>query len=265
MGNFENHHLITSDHVVESFSNMWLVVSAAGVSTRCLRTACRSISLGGAYNTAAMSNDALVDGLKANGVLTSSRVESVMRKVDRGFFCKGKWEAYIDTPLSIGQGQTISAPHMHCYALEELESVIHENSHVLDVGSGSGYLTTCFGGMVGKGGKVVGLERISSMVEFARENIMKVYPNLIKEGIIELVEGDGWKGHSPYAPYDAIHVGAAAESIPEELIAQLKNGGRMIIPVGKSLQQLIRVDKDRNGKISKTKLLDVIYVPLVKE
>jgi len=222
------------------------------------------LSFVGAYNTVAMSNDGLVDGLKANGVLRSARIENVLRQVDRGQFCKGNWEAYVDSPLSIGQGQTISAPHMHTYALEDLQHLIHENARVLDVGAGSGYLTTCFGLMVGNGGKVVGLERIPTLVEFAKSNIQKSHPELLRSGVIELVEGDGWKGYPLYGPYDAIHVGAAAESIPDALVDQLKNGGRMIIPVGKSMQQLMQVDKDQNGKITKKKLLDVVYVPLVK-
>uniref|UniRef100_A0A6B2LI86 Protein-L-isoaspartate O-methyltransferase n=1 Tax=Arcella intermedia TaxID=1963864 RepID=A0A6B2LI86_9EUKA len=191
-----------------------------------------------------------------------------MKSVDRGKYIREHFseQAYFDCPLSIGQSQTISAPHMHTIALEELQPVLKEGSRVLDVGAGSGYLTACLGLMVGDTGKVYGLEILPELVQFAQQNIQKGNPSLLEKGIVSLILGNGWEGYPGGSPYDAIHVGAAAESIPAALMEQLANGGRMIIPVGRKgqTQQLLKIDKDPSGATKTTQLLDVVYVPLVK-
>jgi len=211
-----------------------------------------------------LTNDDLVDSLKQKGILKTPRIEKVLRQVDRAKYTRNTEDAYIDSPQTIGHLQTISAPHMHCAALEYLKDHVHEGARVLDVGSGSGYLTTCFGILVGSSGKAVGLERIPELVQWAQENIKNNRPEFLSDGRVEIVQGDGWAGYPKYAPYDAIHVGAAAEHLPQKLVDQLKKGGRMIIPVGTDWQELIQVDKDESGKISQKSLLGVIYVPLVK-
>jgi len=90
-------------------------------------------------------------------------------------------------------------------------------------------------------------------------------PELLKSGKIELKVGDGWKGDPENAPFDVIHVGAAAASLPQSLVDQLKNGGRMIIPVGTFDQSLMQIDKDENGKVHMKELMGVRYVPLVQK
>lgn len=104
----------------------------------------------------------------------------------------------------------------HAYALETLKGHMVAGARVLDVGSGSGYLTACMALMVGEGGIVVGIEHINDLVEKSITNIRKS-PNLSKllGNSLRLLPGDGRKGHPDLAPYDAIHVGAAAESIPQ--------------------------------------------------
>ena len=185
-----------------------------------------------------------------------------MREVDRCFFSPER--PYEDAPQPIGHHATISAPHMHAYALEVLEEKLEKGAKVLDVGSGSGYLAACFAVMVGSTGKVTGIDHIKGLVDDSIENVNKWDPQQIKSGHIELITGDGRQGYSKNAPYDAIHVGAAADGIPNALYEQLAPGGRMIVPVGPEggTQFFTQVDKDEAGNISKRELMSVMYVPL---
>lgn len=108
---------------------------------------------------------------------------------------------------------------------------------MLDVGSGSGYLTACFYRYIKAKGnnpntRVVGIEHQSSLVALSKANLNADDSNMLDSGVMHIVEGDGRKGHIDHAPYDAIHVGAAAPTEPVELIKQLAKGGRLIVPVG---------------------------------
>jgi len=217
------------------------------------------------YQANGNSNDELVSQLKLYGIIRSSGVFEAMKKTDRGFYSKNMEEAYADRPHSIGHGVTISAPHMHATALELLEDHIKKpGARILDVGSGSGYLTACFARLADKDAKIIGIDIIEPLVEWSIKNLNKDDPNLIKSGRVTIKYGDGWKGDPENAPFDAIHVGASADKLPEHLVAQLKPEGRMIIPIGTWDQNLVQVDKDRHGKIILTDIMGVRYVPLVK-
>ena len=111
-------------------------------------------------------------------------------------------------------------------------------------------------------GLVVGVEHIPELYKKGIENVSKSHSNLIKEGKIILKEGDGRLGWSEFAPYDAIHVGAASEKVPKALIDQLKPGGRLMIPVGKYYQYIYIIDKDLEGQVKTEPVLTVRYVPL---
>jgi len=218
-----------------------------------------------AYRAFGKTNEDLINQLRSFRIIESDRVEKAMKATDRGHYSKSLSEAYVDSPHSIGHKATISAPHMHAQCLETLKDFLKPGARVLDVGCGSGYLTACFARMVGKEGKVIGIDYIKPLVDLSTENIMKDDPSLLSSGNIELKIGDEWKGDESNAPFDCIHVGAAAESMPQALVNQLKNGGRMVIPVGTSEQHLLEVNKGEDGKIDVKRLMGVIYVPLVKQ
>lgn len=113
--------------------------------------------------------------------------------------------------------------------------------------------------------KVVGIDIIKPLIDWSIQNLNRDDPSFIKSGLVEIKLGDGWKGDPQNGPFDAIHVGAAAETLPEELVKQLKPHGRMIIPLGTWDQKLVQVDKDVHGKVSISDIMGVRYVPLVKQ
>ncbi|KAG2676019.1 hypothetical protein I3760_12G032700 [Carya illinoinensis] len=208
-------------------------------------------------------NKAMVEQLKTYGVITSEKVANVIESIDRALFVPDGNVPYYDSPLPIGYNVTISAPHMHATCLQLLEENLQPGMHALDVGSGTGYLTACFALMVGPQGRVVGVEHIPELVSSSIQNIQKgAAAPLLKEGSLSVHVGDGRLGWPEHAPYDAIHVGAAAPKIPQALIDQLKPGGRMVIPVGTISQELKVIDKDLDGSLSVRDEISVRYVPL---
>ncbi|KAF9479317.1 protein-L-isoaspartate O-methyltransferase [Pholiota conissans] len=216
-----------------------------------------------AWRCTGKSNAQLVANLKHNGIIHSDKVAAAMNAVDRGNYVLRSWEAYEDSPQYIGHNATISAPHMHAYAVEHLLPYLRPGARVLDVGSGSGYLVAVLHHLVSPGGVVVGIDHIKGLVDDSVINLRKDgMGQAIDDGEIVMVTGDGRAGWSENAPYDAIHVGAAAPSIPEALLEQMASPGRMFIPVGEYMQYIEQVDKDAHGHISKKDVMAVRYVPL---
>jgi len=213
----------------------------------------------------------MVHKLMHHGILKTRRIADAMKAVDRMAFLppgsRTSRNAYEDSPQAIGYGVTISAPHMHAHCLELLEPYLKPPNKVLDVGSGSGYLTAVFGLLVHQGGgRVVGVEHIPLLVEQSRQSMesLPVLAPLLNDGTVSVLVADGREGYEAEAPYDAIHVGAAAERVPQELVDQLKPGGRMLLPCGPDggEQHLMVVDKDIDGNVSMNAEMGVRYVPL---
>lgn len=208
-------------------------------------------------------NSSLVGHLQQYGVIKSSRVADVMQKIDRGLFVPEGNSPYLDTPMAIGYNATISAPHMHATCLELLKEHLQPGMRALDIGSGTGYLTACFAMMVGPQGRAVGVDHIPELVTVSIENVKKSEAALLlADGNLSLHVGDGRLGWPDLAPYDAIHVGAAAPEVPKPLIEQLKPGGRMVIPVGDFFQDLQVIDKQLDGSLKVHSETSVRYVPL---
>lgn len=149
-----------------------------------------------------------------------------MLGVDRAHYAP--YAPYQDSPQSIGYRATISAPHMHASACESLLPFLKPGSRVLDVGSGSGYLTHVLAELVKPGGVVVGVEHIQPLVDIGTANTRKSAEGreLMEAGGIRYVKADGRLGWKEEAPYDAIHVGAAASEVHAALVEQLKAPGR---------------------------------------
>ncbi|CAI2378553.1 unnamed protein product [Moneuplotes crassus] len=209
-------------------------------------------------------NEALVDILASEGIVKSPLVEQALKQVDRGDFVPYIEDAYIDSPQPIGHGATISAPHMHAYALEWLKDSFTEGGKVLDVGSGSGILCALFFKMMNSTGTVVGIEHIEELTELGRGNLAKSFQNELDEGSITLITGDGRKGYEEQSPYDVIHVGAAAPSVPQALKDQLSVGGVLMIPVGPEhgSQSIKLIRKISEDDLEEEDVLGVRYIPL---
>jgi protein-L-isoaspartate(D-aspartate) O-methyltransferase len=181
-----------------------------------------------AWTCTGATNLELIKNLRSASLISNTRVFEALCKTDRRNYAPGF--PYEDSPQRIGFDATISAPHMHAHALELLEPFMRPGAKVLDVGCGSGYLLTAMSHMLGEEGKVFGIDYLQGLVDLTVDNISKTDSNLLDSGRVVVALGDGWKGIPDEAPFDCIHVGAAAASIPDALVRQLKDGGRMIIP-----------------------------------
>ena len=195
--------------------------------------------------------------LKAENRIKTKEVEKAFFDIPRELFVPGdvKNSAYIDTPLIIGEGQTISAPHMVAIMCEALG--IKKGQKILEIGSGSGYHSAIVSKLVGKHGHVYSIEIIPSLAKNAKKNIKQA-----RITNITVETGDGSNGLSDYAPYDRIYVTCAAPEIPPLLIEQLKDDGKLLIPVGKRFCDLKLIEKKQGG-IKTTELGGCAFVPLV--
>ncbi|HCL99030.1 MAG TPA: protein-L-isoaspartate O-methyltransferase [Fervidobacterium sp.] len=185
-------------------------------------------------------------------------VIEAMNKIDRKIFVSEEYEesAYLEVPLPIGFGQTISAPHMvgiMCSALN-----LSRGDKVLEIGTGSGYNAAVISLLVGDDGHVYTIERIAELAEIARRRM-----ELLRIKNVTVVVGDGKNGLAEYSPFDKIVVTCYARKIPKQLLSQLSDNGILLCPVGNELVQVLKRITKVRGKIHEENLMEVKFVPLV--
>lgn len=200
---------------------------------------------------------ALVKRLVSSGYLSNEDVVEAMLRVPRHCFIpeSRQGSSYVDTPLSIGFGQTISAPHMVAMMTEHLD--VEPQQKVLEIGAGSGYQAAVLAELL-KDGVLYTLERIPELAERATKILKELgYSN------VYVIVGEGTQGYVEEAPYDRIIVTAAAPKIPSPLLDQLKPSGKLLIPVGgRVLQDLLLIEKEEKG-FKKKNLGGCVFVPLI--
>ncbi|MEX0921094.1 MAG: protein-L-isoaspartate(D-aspartate) O-methyltransferase [Candidatus Pacearchaeota archaeon] len=202
-----------------------------------------------------MNKEQLINKLKAMGF--KKKILDAFSSVKREYFIPEelKSKAYEDTALPIGEGQTISQPYTIALMLSELS--LRKGQKVLEVGSGSGYVLALISKIVGKKGKVFGMEIINELAKKSKENL-EDYKN------IQVFNKSGWKGLPDDAPFDRILMSAAVREIPQNLLNQLKDKGILIAPKGPRFEQSIVIIK-RDGDEFKTisEIPGFIFVPFI--
>lgn len=196
-----------------------------------------------------------LDYLAEQGI-TSTRVLEALRRVPRDRFVPERERAcaFENRPLSIGHGQTISQPYVVAYMTQTLD--IRPGERVLEVGTGSGYQTALLAELTNE---VFSIEIVPQLAQRARATLDELGYTAVHTRL-----GNGRDGWPQEAPFDAIIVTAAAESVPPQLLEQLAPGGRLVMPVGRASagQDLVLVRRDTRGRVSRRFLLPVRFVPL---
>lgn len=192
--------------------------------------------------------------------ITDLRVLRVMSEIPRhAFLVEELWgQAYKDTPLPIGYGQTISQPYMVAFMTQALQLPTDGQATVLEIGTGSGYQAAILSRLTTK---VYTIERIPELAEQARRSL-----DALGIDNVEIRVDDGGYGWPEHAPYDGIVVTAAAPEVPAPLPTQLAEGAMLVIPTGprRQQQELLRLQR-RGGRIIEEKMAPVAFVPLIGE
>jgi protein-L-isoaspartate(D-aspartate) O-methyltransferase len=189
--------------------------------------------------------------------IRAAKVLAAFRKVPRELFVPAslRADAYADCALGIGEHQTISQPYMVAIMTELLN--LSGNETVLEIGTGSGYQTAILCELAKK---VFSMERIKILAEHARKTLTEIgYQNF------EIMVGNGVNGLTRAAPFDRILITAAAPKIPPPLLDQLKEGGRLIAPLGETYFQTLTIADKINGKIKLQESLGCVFVPLIEK
>ena len=209
---------------------------------------------GGNFATSAVT---MVDRqLRPRGI-DDPRVLRAMAKVPRDKFVPKELtaRAYDDSPLPIGFSQTISQPYIVAFMTQELRP--KPTDRVLEIGTGSGYQAAVLSELVAQ---VYTIEIVRPLAQRAAVVLQALgYKNVLVKG------GDGYKGWPEHAPFDSIIVTAAPDHVPQPLIEQLKEGGRLIIPVGKTHAQRLYTYEKRGGSLKQTAVIPVRFVPLTRD
>lgn len=203
-------------------------------------------------------NENLIKHIKSLGYLKSKKLENALKELPRHLFVRkiSSVLAYRDIPLSIGYGQTISQPSTVVLMTEALD--VKTGQKILEIGAGSGWQGAIIGKIVGSQGKVYTVERVPTLIEFAKKNLKKAGIENVK-----VIEGDGSMGLEKYAPFDRIIVTCACPETPKPLLSQLKTNGKIVIPLGNMFLQQVYIITKRKTKIEKKSLGFFAFVPLV--
>jgi protein-L-isoaspartate(D-aspartate) O-methyltransferase len=217
--------------------------------------------------SSARSHASLVQNLVSNGLIRNEHVAAGLLGVDRALFVGPGNEglAYLDRPVPIGSNAQISAPHVHATALELLGDRLVRGGRILDVGSGSGFMTAAMASIAPPAAQILACEHMADVCEASIRNINRHDPNLLRSGRVAVRCADYRDCTSDVGGYDAIHCGAAAPELPADLVALLRPGGRLVVPIGDpdELQWLTLVEKDLNGTtLTTTRHILVKFVPL---
>lgn len=195
----------------------------------------------------------LVETLQENGISDLAVLRAFEQTPRHLFVPSGvRHRAYEDSALPIGSGQTISQPSVHARYLQLLE--LKGQEKVLEVGTGSGYQTVLLAHLAGQ---VFSIERVPELLERAREVIADC-----EVRNVSLMLGDGTLGWPEHAPYDAILVSAAAPDVPQPLLDQLADGGRLIVPLGDMEEQMLVMVTRRGTRFERRDISPVRFVPL---
>jgi len=202
----------------------------------------------------ALRNRMVEEQLIPRGIF-DERVLSAFRKVPRHAFIPDKSleNAYGDFPLPVGEGQTISQPYMVALMTQYLD--LKPGDRALEIGTGSGYQTSILAELAKE---VYSVERFAVLAERAQMVL-----NDLGHANIKIKVGDGTEGWEEFAPYDAIVVTAGAPAVPEPLVEQLAEGGRLVVPVGGGFSQTLTLVKKQEGKIAQEEICGCVFVPLV--
>lgn len=205
------------------------------------------------------SRKKLVSHLKKHRYIKTALVEQAFLKVPREKFVPKSqiYHAYDDTPLQIGKGQTISAPHMVAIMCEALD--IHPGQRILEVGAGSGYHAAIVAQIVGSTGQIYSIERIESLADNARYNLKSA-----EIGNVVVEVGDGSKGLVEFAPYDRIYITCAAPALPAPLVKQIVRGGKILVPEG-DMMCTLKLYEERDAELVSQNLGGCVFVPLIGE
>ena len=184
----------------------------------------------------------MVKDLISTEYLKTPSIIEAFQRIDRKDFVLDEYkdEAYINAPLPIGYGQTISQPLTVAFMLELLQP--EPGNKILDIGSGSGWQTALMADIVGDSGKIFAVDIIPELTDFGRRNVAKY--NFIKKGIVKFLNYNAVKGMPEEAPFDRIIAAAAGEEIPAAWKEQIKIGGRLVVPVKDTIFLLIKKSGD---------------------